>query len=1259
MVHRVYVEKKPGFDGEKQRATKEIKELLNLPQLENLVLLYRYDVEGIKPEQIMVVAEKIFSDPVTDLLWLEEHPWSQKKHSLVVEYVPGQFDQRADSAEQLIRIEAPGSSPRVRFARVFLWDGDFAKEELERIHGHFINPVDSWEGKVEKPDSLQNQVVIPEKIVQIAGFLHHFPEDLVRLKEEMGLAMSLEDLECVQKYFLQEDRDPTETEIRVLDTYWSDHCRHTTFRTKLDYIRFNEDPYSQMIKETFEEYLSMRRRVYGDETKDISLMDLATIGAQFFRGEGKLESLDLSEEVNACTIRVPIAVEGVLEDWLILFKNETHNHPTEIEPFGGAATCLGGAIRDPLSGRAYVYQAMRVTGSGDPRTPFEKTLPGKLPQRVISREAARGYSSYGNQIGLATGQVTEIYHEGYVAKRMEVGAVVGACPASHVIREIPAVGDSILLVGGRTGRDGIGGATGSSKIQGVESLRESGAEVQKGNPLIERNLLRLFRRKEASTLIKRCNDFGAGGVSVAVGELADSLWVDLDLLEKKYDGLNGTELALSESQERMAVVVAPENEETFIRLAREENLEAYFIGRVTDTGAFQMDWKGSRILSLKRTFLNTNGAPQQAAVTVKPEANLRFLGQSLLSSRDQEGLSLAQKVETYLIDINHCCQKGLSQHFDSTIGASTVLMPYGGTYQMTPSVGMAAKLPTAPRDTEDVSLMSFGFDPFISTVSPYHGGMLAVLDSLTKLVCMGGNLKQAWMSFQEYYPRLTDSDSWAKPFAALLGALKAQKELEVASIGGKDSMSGTYENISVPPTLISFALGLTTIHKVITPEWKRAGSILVWLSPGYDNDFLPDFTKFKLNMSKLGEWNDKGMVLSAYPVGRGGLFVAAMKMALGNRVGAEISNLHVKDLFSSWYGSVLVELKQEWLASEYRLFPGCSIVGSTNEEEALFLNIEEEKLKISLKEMEEKWVQPLEGVFPTQLKKKEDNENIPAIDYPERSNLKSRKSYAKPRVLVPVFPGTNCEMDSFVAFEKAGGLPKIQVLQNLTKEELRRSLEILTKNIANSQIIMLPGGFSGGDEPDGTGKFIASIFGDEQVKEALHYFLNERKGLILGICNGFQGLIKMGLLPQGTLVKRCENHPILAGNSIGRHQSELVRTRVSSVRSPWMEGIELGEIYTLPISHGEGRFVAPMEQLQEMARNGQIATQYVGIDGKPTMEISGNPNGSCWGIEGVFSPDGLIFGKMAHSERVSRGVYQNITGNFYQPIFEAGIKYYR
>ncbi len=1259
MVFRTYIGKKPGFDGEQQRCDNEIRELLGYSQLQDFALLYRYDFEGVEDVQASTVVEKILSDPVTDLVWWEQHPWTSRKHSLVVEYVPGQFDQRADSAEQLIRILFPQSDPRVRFARILLWNGDFSREQLERIHGHFINPVDSWEGTVEKPTSLHNTIPQPGPIQRIRGFLEFFQGDLLRMKEQMSLAMTLEDLGMVQGYFREEDRDPTETEIRVLDTYWSDHCRHTTFQTKLNYIRFNEDPYSQMIKETFEEYLAMRRRVHGDLAKDISLMDLATIGSLYFRAEGKLESLDLSDEINACTLRVPVTVDGQREEWFILFKNETHNHPTEIEPFGGAATCLGGAIRDPLSGRAYVYQAMRVTGSGDPRVPFHQTLPGKLPQRVITQEAARGYSSYGNQIGLATGHVTEIYHEGYIAKRLEVGAVVGACPVSHVKRDTPQEGDRIILVGGRTGRDGIGGATGSSKVHSMESLRESGAEVQKGNPLVERNLLRLFRRKEAATLIKRCNDFGAGGVSVAVGELADSIFVNLDLIQKKYDGLNGTELALSESQERMAVVVDESDEKAFIALAKEENLEAYAIGQVTNTGTFDMSWRGETILSIKRTFLETNGAPQEAAVTVKPCADSRFLGQSLLASRDQEGLPLAQKVETYLIDINHCCQRGLGERFDSTIGASTVLMPYGGKHQMTPSQGMAAKLPTLPRHSVDVTLMTHGFDPFISEVSPYHGGIFAVLDSLTKLICMGGNLRQAWMSFQEYYPKLTDADSWAKPFCALLGALKAEKELEVAAVGGKDSMSGTYEGISVPPTLISFALGLSSLSRIITPEWKEAENVLVWLRPEMSKDLIPDFDSYKRNMEKIEEWNQEGMIRSAYAVGRGGLFMAMVKMAVGNRIGGEVFLSSSEDFFSARYGSVLLEMKPEWQVKDGFEFPSAKVIGNTCKDPALSLHIGEETLQLSLAEVETKWTQPLEEVFPTRGKPNRDQEEPPIVAYNQRSQVRPISKARKPAVLIPVFPGTNCEVDSMAAFEKAGGVPKIQVFRNLTNMDVESSLKELAKNISETHIIMIPGGFSGGDEPDGTGKFIASIFEDPGVQEELWKFLEVKKGLILGICNGFQGLVKMGLLPEGRFQKRESQHPILGLNSIGRHQSRLVRTRISSLHSPWMDGMNLGDVHTLPVSHGEGRFVISEDQLKVLDKNGQIATQYVDFEGNPTMNVEGNPNGSYWGIEGVFSPDGLVFGKMAHSERVSQGVYLNVEGDFQQRIFDAGIRYYR
>jgi len=1067
-----------------------------------------------------------------------------------------------------------------------------------------------------------------------------------------------------------ERRDPTLTELKVLDTYWSDHCRHTTFNTKLSDIYFETSPYGEVVRQAFEEYIEMRREVYGDKKKDVTLMDMACLGTKYLKKLGKVENLDESEEINACSIRIIADIDGQDEDWIVQFKNETHNHPTEIEPFGGAATCLGGAIRDPLSGRAYVYQAMRVTGAADPRRPVSETLKGKLPQKKLTREAAAGYSSYGNQIGLAAGQIDEVYHEDYVAKRMELGAVIGASPASHVVRLTPEPGDVILLVGGRTGRDGCGGATGSSKEHTEGSLAACGAEVQKGNPPVERNIQRLFRRKEAATLIKRCNDFGAGGVSVAIGELADGLLIDLDAVPKKYEGLNGTELAISESQERMAVVVSPADEARFLKYADDENLEATRVALVTDSGRVKMTWRGKTILDLSREFINTNGAGQAATASVKSPSGFGEVPPLI-------------PAEEYLSDLNCCSKKGLIERFDSTIGAATVLMPLGGKYQRTPAPGMAAKLPLSIGvdghcpETDTATLMAYGYDPNLAKESPFHGAINAVMDTVTKIVAMGGNRRNIRLSFQEYFEKLSGDEAWGKPLAALLGALKVQKALEIPAIGGKDSMSGTFMDRNVPPALISFAMTTARASKIISPEIKKIGSKLVVLSVNKDGRGIPDFEAYKKSMDRVHGLIMEGKILSANPIGRGGIFISLTKMAVGNKIGASLYSMSLRELTEASYGSLLLEVSKKEDVSALMHDVPYKVIGETTDQASIIYVIDGEQKKISLNEVLKRWTAPLEEVFPTKADElKEDNIKgedtksgidddepaVPKIDFTAKSGKKYEGPMIKapkPKILIPAFPGTNCEMDSLRAFNRAGGDGEILTLRNLTPEALEESIAILAKKIKQSQIVMLPGGFSGGDEPDGSAKFITAVFRNSAVWEAVSDLLENRDGLMLGVCNGFQALIKLGLVPYGRIVPQSEDSPTLTFNKIGRHMSCLVRTRVASNLSPWLSSCEVGDVHTIAVSHGEGRFVSGQESLDQMIRGGQIATQYVDYDGNPSMDIRYNPNGSIYAVEGITSPDGRVYGKMAHSERMGVNVFKNVPGNFDQKLFESGVGYFK
>ena len=1243
MVRRIFVEKKKGFDVEAQGMCEDIRTNLGIAGLENVRVLNRYDVDGIDDELYEKAVYSVFAEPAIDHIYKEEADLSDAAFVFASEYLPGQYDQRADSAAQCIQLISMGNKPEVEFARVIALYGDITEADVAAIKGYCINPVDSQEASMEKPEKLGIEAEVPADVKVIEGFRTMSEDELRAFRAEMGFAMSEEDLFFVVKHFTEEDRDPTVTELKVIDTYWSDHCRHTTFSTKITDVDFGEGPYAQLIKKAFDRYVEIRKEVYaGRAEKDMTLMDLATIGTKYIKKQGLADDLDESEEINACSIKVTADIDGKAEDWLVMFKNETHNHPTEIEPFGGAATCLGGAIRDPLSGRVYVYQAMRVTGAADPRTSIADTLAGKLPQRKITTGAAHGYSSYGNQIGIATGKVEEVYHPGYVAKRMEVGAVIGAAPAANVRRERPAPGDRVILVGGRTGRDGCGGATGSSKEHTEDSILTCGAEVQKGNPPVERNLQRLFRRNEVSTLIKRCNDFGAGGVSVAIGELADSLDIQLDLIPKKYDGLDGTELAISESQERMAVVVEAGDVEKFIAAAAEENLEAIAVAEVTDTGYVRMYWRGNCILNLSRAFLDTNGVKQYTTIKVSDSDAYKALY--------NDGKPMAEA----LVDLNSASQKGLVERFDSTIGAGSVLMPLGGKYQLSPTAGMAAKLPITEGYTDTATIMTFGFNPAVSKLSPFHGAINAVIDSATKVVAMGGDYRKARLSFQEFFEKLgTDPERWSKPFGALLGGLTAQAELGIPAIGGKDSMSGTFMDIDVPPTLISFAVTAADANKIISTEFKKAGSHIVHVTAGLDADSVIDFEQYRTNMAKVIELTDAGKILAADTIGNGGIFVSTVKMAAGNKIGADISGADEHALRNIDCGGLILEIDGAEDVDALLAGAKYSVIGKTVEAAEIITAVETFDLEKAIAE----WTAPLEGVFPTNAK--EDKGEIKKFEYKERSLLKPAISIAKPRIFIPAFPGTNCEMDSKRAFERAGGIGNIQVLTNMTPASLDDSIKKMVENIRNSQIIMIPGGFSGGDEPDGSAKFITAVFRNPAVSEAVTDLLENRDGLMLGICNGFQALIKLGLVPFGKITDQKDDSPTLTYNSIGRHASCLVNTRIASVNSPWMAGVEVGDQHIIPISHGEGRFIASDELIAQLAANGQIATQYVDLAGTPVSDIAYNPNNSAQAIEGIFSPDGRVFGKMGHSERIGGNLYKNVPGNMDQKLFESGVAYFK
>ena len=1229
MVYRIYVEKKPGCDGEARQLQNELNSLLGIKELTGLRLLNRYDVEGISEALFDQCVSTVFSEPPVDNTYVTLP--RGEEIAFAVEYLPGQFDQRADSAAECIQLISQGERPLVRSARVYLLEGPLSEEQIAEIKKYVINPVEAREASLEERETLKMEYAVPTAVATLTGFNELDEAGLAAFIQEKGLAMDLGDIKFCQEYFRSEQRDPTITEIKMIDTYWSDHCRHTTFGTILDDVQIDEE----VVQAAFDRYMALREDL-GRTQKPRCLMDIATIGAKELKKQGILKNLDESEEINACTVKIKCDVNGKDEDWLFLFKNETHNHPTEIEPFGGAATCIGGAIRDPLSGRSYVYQAMRVTGAGDPLAPVSETLPGKLPQRKLVTTAAAGYSSYGNQIGLATGQVDELYHPGYLAKRLEIGAVVGATPASHVRRECPAPGDVIVLLGGRTGRDGIGGATGSSKAHNHESLEHCGAEVQKGNPPIERKLQRLFRREDACRMIKRCNDFGAGGVSVAIGELADGLYIDLNKVTKKYEGLDGTELAISESQERMAVALAPEDVDRFIALASEENLEATPVATVTEEKRLKMVWNGAAIVDVSRDFLNSNGAEKHQKAHIEKAS---------VWQPQWAGATFGEKMKSMVGDLNICSKKGLSERFDSTIGAATVLMPFGGSHQLTPQMAMAAKLPV-DGETTTCSGMAWGFNPYLMSADPYKGAMLAVVDSVTKLVAAGFRYQDMYLTFQEYFERLGDRpERWGKPLAALLGALDAQMGLGIASIGGKDSMSGSFEDLDVPPTLVSFATAIGKTHRVVSTEFKKGHSSVVLLRPFYKEDGVtPNFASLLANYYIADQMMEKGIVLSASAVGYGGIAEALFKMGLGNQVGFRmIADMSVDEMFEPAYGSLVLEIATG--------APAGKLLGVTTHEYQ-FTACGETLDSAALQEI---WEAKLEPVYPYRKAGPAVAAVSGRIDPPAAPKI----GVAKPRVIIPVFPGTNCEYDTARAFRAAGADPQTLVIRNLTPADVTASCEALVKAIDDAQIVMLPGGFSGGDEPDGSAKFIASFFRSPAVTDAVRRLLFKRDGLMLGICNGFQALIKLGLVPYGDIRPITPDSPTLTFNTIGRHQSMLVRTRVASTGSPWLSRCELGDEFLVPISHGEGRFVAPQAVLDQLAAQGQIATQYVDLASQPTMDLRYNPNGSLLAIEGITSPDGRILGKMGHSERRGDGLYENVAGDKFQPIFEGGVDYFR
>ncbi len=1248
-VKRVYVEKKADFAVQAKELRHEIKHYLGVPSVTGVRVLIRYDVENVSDETFEKACHGVFAEAPVDILYNETFPMTETETAFSVESLPGQFDQRADSAEQCLQFIKEDEHPVIKTAVTYVIDGKVTDAELEAIKHHCINPVDSRETGFDKPETLVTAFEEPEDVKIFDGFKDMPEEELKALYESLGLAMTFKDFQHIQNYYKnEEDRDPSMTEIRVLDTYWSDHCRHTTFSTELKSVNFDDGDLREPIEATYKQYLKDHSEIFaGREDKFVCLMDLALMAMRKLKKEGKLQDQEESDEINACSIVVPIKVDGVEEEWLINFKNETHNHPTEIEPFGGAATCLGGAIRDPLSGRTYVYQAMRVTGAADPTVSVKETLKGKLPQKKLVRGAAKGYSSYGNQIGLATGAVKEIYHPNYVAKRMEIGAVLGAAPRRAVIRETSDPGDIIILLGGRTGRDGCGGATGSSKVHTEESIETCGAEVQKGNPPTERKIQRLFRREEVSKLIKKCNDFGAGGVSVAIGELADGLRVDLDKVPKKYAGLDGTEIAISESQERMAVVVDPKDVAEFLSYAKEENLEATEVAVVTESPRLVLTWRGKEIVNLSRAFLDTNGAHQETDVAV----DIPSLKDSVFNK--EEVTDVKAKWLDVLKDLNVCSQKGLVEMFDGSIGAGSVFMPHGGKYQMTETQAMVAKVPVMNGTTDAVSMMSFGFDPYLSSWSPYHGAIYAVVESVAKIVAAGGDYKKIRFTFQEYFRRMTeDPKRWSQPFAALLGAYDAQLGFGLPSIGGKDSMSGTFQDIDVPPTLVSFAVDMATEKDIITPELKKAGNKLILVNATRNSYDLPVYEQLMEQYGKFADDIHNGTIVSAYALDRHGVAAAVSKMAFGNGLGVKLNTeLSATDIFAPAFGSLVAEVDVDKLNN---LTVDHILIGEVTETPVFTY----EDVEITLADAKTAWEEPLEKVFATKSAASSDEVIKERLFDTSDIHICSHK-LAQPTVFIPVFPGTNCEYDSKKAFERAGAKVITKVFKNLDAQGIRESVEEFEKAISQAQMIMFPGGFSAGDEPDGSAKFFATAFQNAKIKEAVEKLLNERDGLALGICNGFQALIKLGLVPYGQIVGQSEDSPTLTYNTIGRHISKMVYTKVVTNKSPWLQGAQLGGVYTNPASHGEGRFVASEEWIEKLFANGQVATQYCDPEGTISMDEEWNVNGSYHAIEGITSPDGRVLGKMAHSERRGDSVAINIYGEQDLKIFESGVKYFK
>lgn len=1232
-VFRIYVEKKPEFAVEAQSVLNDVRTALRL-SVTGIRIINRYDADKLSEEVFNAAVNTVFSEPAVDVTYSELPVLSNNERIFAVEYLPGQFDQRADSCEQCIQILRQGERCRVRNARLYIIEGNITNDEFDKLKSYIINPVECREASLEPVKTLDTNYEIPTTVEELEGFIMLNDAGLNAFIEKFGLAMDFDDIKFCQDYFRNtEKRNPTITEIRMIDTYWSDHCRHTTFLTNVE----NVDIKTPYIKDAYELYINVRNEL-GRSEKPITLMDLATIAAKKLKADGLMPDLDESEEINACSVKIKVDVDGELEDWILMFKNETHNHPTEIEPFGGAATCLGGAIRDPLSGRSYVYQAMRVTGAANPLVPVEDTIVGKLPQRKITVGASNGYSSYGNQIGLATGHVAEVYHPGYVAKRMEIGAVLGAAPAENIRRDVPVPGDIVILLGGKTGRDGCGGATGSSKSHTLESLEHCGAEVQKGNPPVERKLQRLFRKPEVTQMIKRCNDFGAGGVSVAIGELTDGLVINLNAVPKKYDGLDGTEIAISESQERMAVVIAAEDLDSFMKEAKKENLEATLVADVVEEPRLKMNWNGNTIVDLSREFLNSNGAPKFTNIVVEEP----------LDTAEVEIIDCADTWTELMSNLNVCSQKGLIEKFDSTIGAGTVLMPFGGAYQMSPSQAMAAKIPVLNGETGTCSLMGWGFNPDVSEKSPYHGAMLAVVESIAKVVAAGGSYKKCWLTFQEYFERTqNDPKRWGKPMSALLGAFKAQLEMGCGSIGGKDSMSGTFEQIDVPPTLVSFAVSTANAEKIVSTEFKSVDSQVIMITPEYDENSLPIFESIKKCFDKVEEIISSGRANAIWTIGYGSAAEGIAKMCFGNKIGFEFtSSLTPQQLFKPCYGSFIIELNCPAMPYE-------NVIGMTRKDYKILCP----NYTLTLDSLQRVWEGKLETVFPCRIKTTEATPET--YSFSNKIKLFPAIKSAKPKVLIPVFPGTNCEYDTARAFEKAGASAETFVIRNLAAGDIEDSVDYFEMAVRHSQIIMIPGGFSGGDEPDGSGKFITAFFRNPKIKDAVHDLLKNRDGLMLGICNGFQALVKLGLVPYGEIVDMTDESATLTFNTIARHQSMMVNTRIASNKSPWLYGCEVGDIHTVPISHGEGRFVAPLSLIQRLANNGQIATQYVDFDGCPTMDIRYNPNTSIDAIEGITSPDGRVLGKMGHSERKGDYICKNVQGEKDQKIFESGVAYFK